>query len=113
MRHLPPLFIPNRLIMFSKDKFHNQLALHLGYDRIVKDKQFNIKIEDEDVPRVIEIAGSSAKIKFIASDEISEVLDKMNNYEQIKALGIGDEISTIINAVHTAYIESTKELATF
>ena len=98
----------------NSDKFHNQLALHLGYDRIVKDKRFNIKIEDEDVPRVtIEFVDSSAKVEFVASDEMSEVMDKMNNYEQIKAIGMDDEINTIINAVHTAYIESTKELATF
>lgn len=28
--------------MFDKDRFHNQLALNLGYQRIVNDKRINI-----------------------------------------------------------------------
>lgn len=91
----------------DKDKFHNQIALHLGYNRIVKDKRFNIKIDDADVPKVmIEVVGSPVKIDFWASETADEV---MNN-PKIKALGMEDDINTIINAIHTAYIESTKEL---
>ena len=94
----------------DKDIFHNQLALHLGYDRIVKDKRFNIKIDDEDGPKVtIEVVGSPVKIEFYASETADEVL----NNPKIKALGMEDDINTIIHAVHTAYIESTKELAIF
>ena len=93
--------------MFSKDKFHNQIALHLGYDRIVKDKRFNIKIDDADVPKVmIEVVGSPVKIDFMASETADEV---MNN-PKIKGLCMEDDINTIITAVHDAYIESTKEL---
>ena len=33
--------------MFNKDKFHNQLALNLGYQRIVNDKRINISIDDK------------------------------------------------------------------
>ena len=33
--------------MFDKDRFHNQLALNLGYQRIVKEKRINIAIDDK------------------------------------------------------------------
>ena len=101
--------------MFNKDKFHNQLALHLGYGLILNDKRCHIKIDDNSEPPIvtIEVVDSSAKIEFIASDEISEVLDKMKHDEQMKALGMDDEINTIINVAHSAYIESTKELTNF
>ncbi len=33
--------------MFNKDRFHNQLALNLGYLRIVNSKRINICIDDK------------------------------------------------------------------
>ena len=40
--------------MFDKERFHNQLALNLGYERIVNNKRYNIKIEydKQDIPVV-------------------------------------------------------------
>lgn len=93
--------------VFNSEKFHNQLALHLGYERIVKNKRFNIKIEDADVPMIrIDVVDTLLKINFRASETADEV---MNN-PKMKALGLEDEINTIINVVHDAYIESTKEI---
>lgn len=96
----------------DKEKFHNQLALNLGFERIVKDKRFNIKIDDkgEDIPNVtIEVVDTPVKIEFKASKSFKEEF----YHKQIESLGIDDEIHTIINAVHSAYMESTKELANF
>jgi len=31
----------------NKERFHNQLALNLGYQRIVNDKRININIDDK------------------------------------------------------------------
>lgn len=38
----------------NKERFHNQLALRLGYDRIVNDKRFIIKVDydNPDDPRI-------------------------------------------------------------
>lgn len=96
----------------DKEKFHNQLALNLGFERIVKDKRFNIKIDDngEDVSDVIiEVVDTPMRIGFKAS----ETLKEEDYHKQVAGLGIDDEIHTIINAVHSAYMESTKELATY
>ena len=38
--------------MFDKERFHNALALTLGYERIVKDKRITIDFDDSDDPWV-------------------------------------------------------------
>lgn len=97
--------------MFSKDKFHNQLALHLGYGLILNDKRCHIKIDDNSEPPIvtIEIVDTPVKIEFKASDTIKEE----DEHKQVDGLGIADEIHTIINAIHSAYMESTKGLAIY
>lgn len=91
--------------MFDKDRFHNQLALNLGYHRIVNDKRINISIDDkqytDDVMISIRIDGFSKPICYKASVGLSQddmdCLDE-NGYENIKI---------IIDAVHQAYIQAT------
>ena len=91
--------------MFDKDRFHNQLALNLGYQRIVNDKRININIDDkqypDDVLISISVDGFSKPICYKASEEFSQndldCLDE-NGYEDIKI---------IIDAVHQAYIQAT------
>lgn len=93
--------------MFNKERFHNQLALNLGYQRIINDKRINISIDDkrypDDVLISISIDGFSKPICYMASEGLSQndvdCLDE-NGYEDIKI---------IENAVHQAYIESTRE----
>ena len=38
--------------MFNKERFHNTLALSLGYERIVKDRRITIEVEESDDPWV-------------------------------------------------------------
>ena len=91
--------------MFDKDRFHNQLALNLGYHRIVNDKRINISIDykqyTDDVMISIRIDGFSKPICYKASVGLSQddmdCLDE-NGYENIKI---------IIDAVHQAYIQAT------
>lgn len=91
--------------MFDKDRFHNQLALNLGYQRIVNDKRINISIDDkqypDDVKISISIDGISKPICYMASEGLSQndmdYLDD-NGYEVIKI---------IVDAVHQAFIETT------
>lgn len=89
----------------NKDRFHNQLALNLGYQRIVKDKRINISIDDkqyaDDAMISISINGFSKPISYMASEVLSqddmECLDE-NGY---------DDIKMIVDAVHQAYIKAT------
>ena len=87
--------------MFNKDRFHNQLALNLGYQRIVNDKHINISIDDkqypDDVMVSIRVDGFSKPIYYKASERLTQ--NDMgrfddNGYENIKK---------IVEAVHQAY----------
>jgi len=90
----------------NKDKFHNQLALNLGYQCIVNDKCINISIDDKQYPddvRVsISVDGFSSPMCFMASERLSQndinFLNE-NGYETIKM---------IVDAVHQAYLEATR-----
>lgn len=94
--------------MFNKDRFHNQLALNLGYQRIVNDKCINISIDDklcpDDVVVSIGVDNFSMPICYRASEGLSQndmdCLDE-NGYEDIKM---------IADAVHQAYFQATKNL---
>jgi hypothetical protein len=91
--------------MFDKDRFHNQLALNLGYQRIVNDKHINIRIEDkqypDDVLISISIDGFSAPICYKASEGLSQ------NDKNCLDDGGYEDINMIIDAVYQAYIQAT------
>lgn len=93
--------------MFEKDKYHNQLALNLGYQRIVNDKRINIHIDDKQFPDDVMISicvdGILKPICYKASEGLSQGdLDYLDDkgYEDIKV---------IVDAAHQAYIDSTRE----
>ncbi len=92
--------------MFDKDRFHNQLALNLGYQRIVNDKRINICIDDEqysdDVMISIKIDGFSSPICYKVSEGLSQ-----NGLDCLDENGY-DDIKIIIDAVHQAYIQANK-----
>ena len=92
--------------MMNKERFHNQLALNLGYKRIVNDKRINISIDDKQCPNdvviSIHIDGFSKPICYTVSEGLSQkdmdCLDE-NCYEDIKL---------IVDAVHQAYIDANR-----
>ena len=94
--------------MFNKDRFHNQLALNLGYQRIVNDKRINIAIDDksypDDVMVSISIDGFSSPICY----KVSEGLDQ-NDMDSLAENGYED-IRMIVDAVHQAYIQAKSNL---
>lgn len=94
--------------MFDKDKFHNQLALNLGYQRIVNDKRINISIDDKQEPDDVMVSISvdvfSKPIFYKASEGFSQ-----NDMDCLGDNGY-DDIKIIIDAVHLAYLTSTKQL---
>ena len=92
----------------NKERFHNQLALNLGYQRIVNDKSINISIDDkrypDDVMVSISIDGFSKPMCYKVSEGLNQSdMDRLddNSYEDIKI---------IIDAVHQAYIQATTNL---
>lgn len=101
--------------MYNKEKFHNTLALALGYE-IVKDKRLNIIVDDksDDSPKVtISVVGTSMKIEYDASDDYVNLLNHMDNNELLKTMVIDKEIMNIIKSANAAYKSSLKNLVTF
>ena len=87
--------------MFNKERFHNALALSLGYERIVKDKRITIEVDDSDDPWVtLKFQGCPEAIRFKASGEADAAEFKADT-ENV------NEIRYIVDAVHQAYIQAT------
>lgn len=85
----------------NKERFHNALALSLGYERIVKDKRITILVDDSDDPWVtLKFQGRPEVIRFKASGDAdaveTEVVPEMQS-----------EIKVIADEVHQAYIQAT------
>lgn len=88
--------------MFNKDRFHNQLALNLGYQRIVNDKRITIDVDEADDPWVsLKIQGHSDEVCFKASGDANGV--ELNSIPVMQ-----EEIKQIVDAVHQAYIRATR-----
>ena len=84
----------------NKERFHNALALSLGYERIVKDKRITIQVDDSDDPWVtLKFQGRPEAIRIKASREADAAL-------AADASGFRDDIKVIADAVHQAYVES-------
>lgn len=78
------------------ERFHNELAMRLGYERIVKDKRILISVEESDDPVVTLKVQGGEDIRFKASDDTGRIL----NGEQI-------DIKNIVDAVHQSYSEAS------
>ena len=97
----------------NQDVFHNQLALSLGYKRILQNKQISITIDDIAFPNNprITLDVFEGKYKFIynashnTDDVATIILPKQK--ELMKANALDDEIKVIIGATHQAYIQAT------
>ena len=87
--------------MFNIEKFHNELAMRLGYDRIVNDKRIHISVVDSDNPWVILMIQGHDDIKFKASGNVNlAILQTMPE--------IQNEINSIISATQQAYKQAIK-----
>ena len=87
----------------NKERFHNQLALNLGYQRIVNDKRITIEVDEADDPWVtLKIQDRPDVVRFKASGDANEVESNITP-------AIQEDIKEIIDAVHQAYIDSTRE----
>lgn len=78
------------------ERFHNELAMRLGYERIVNDKRILISVEESDDPVVTLRVLGGEDIRFKASDDTGRIL----NGDQI-------DIKNIVDAVHQSYSEAS------
>ena len=88
----------------NKERFHNILALSLGYERIVKDKRITIEVDDADNPWVtLRIQGHPDVVRFKASGDANGV--ELNNIPAMQK-----DIKQIVDAVHQAYKQAKATL---
>ena len=80
------------------ERFHNELAMRLGYERIVKDKRILISVEESDAPVVTLKVQGCEDIRFKASDDTLKVV--LENQK---------EIMEIVDAAHQAFQKSTRD----
>lgn len=81
----------------NKERFHNALALSLGYERIVKDKRITIEVDEVDDPWVtLKIQGHPDVVSFKACADANGV-----GLNTIPAMQ--EDISVIVDAVNQAY----------
>ena len=87
----------------NKERFHNALALSLGYERIVKDKRITIEVDEADDPWVtLKIQGHPDVVRFKASGVANEA--ELNNIPAML-----EDIKNIVDAVHQAYIQTKSQ----
>ncbi len=87
--------------MFDKERFHNALALSLGYERIVKDKRITIQVDDSDDPWVtLKFQGRPEVIRIKASGDADAAV-------AAETSELRNDIKVIADAVHQAYIQAT------
>ena len=79
------------------ERFHNELAMQLGFERIVNDKRILISVEESDDPVVTLKVQGGEDILFKASDDTESIV-QMNQ----------KEIKEIFDAVHQAYINTNQ-----
>lgn len=77
------------------ERFHNELAMRLGYERIVNDKRILISVEESDDPVVTLKVQGGEDVRFKASDDTESI-----------SHGIQTEIKEIIDATHQAFHEA-------
>ena len=86
----------------NRARFHNALALSLGYERIVKDKRISIEVDDADDPWVtLKIQGHPDVVRIKASGDANGV--ELNNIPAMQ-----EDIKQIADAVHQAYIDANR-----
>ena len=85
----------------NKERFHNALALSLGYERIVKDKRITIQVDDsDDLWVTLKFQGRPEVVRIKASGEADAALT-------VDASELRDVIKEIADAVHQAYVDAS------
>ena len=75
------------------ERFHNELAMRLGYERIVKDKRIHISVKESDEPWMTLRVDGDEDIRFKVSESSKEI-----NCPK------APDIKEIVDAAHQAYM---------
>ena len=90
----------------NKERFHNALAMALGYERIVNDKRYNIIVDDKaDNPRVIIKDVDGCELISFMADEAGEI--RKSRHDKKINLDRDKDINLFLDIVHQAYIQAT------
>lgn len=81
------------------ERFHNELAMRLGYEHIVKDKRILISVEESDDPCVTLSVEGYDDFRFKASCSSEMNLDASPEMRE--------DVLDIMNAVHLAYVDAS------
>ena len=87
------------------ERFHNELAMRLGYERIVKDKRLSISVEEADESCVILTLQSGVVIRMKASTRLDDAV--LQTHPEMHY-----EIRSVYDAMRQAYVESSRSLCT-
>jgi len=91
----------NKMFSTNNERFHNQLAILLGYKRILANKRISISVEESDIPFVtLKVMGN--KIIRINAFEILESKELQIPSDLV------DEIRIICETVHIAYLSANR-----
>lgn len=79
------------------ERFHNELAMRLGYERIVKDKKMQIFVEESDDPVVtLKVEGGDGICFRVTDNPVDMDVD----------VHMTPEIKEIVNTIHQVYIDT-------
>lgn len=91
----------------NKEKFHNALAMDLGYEQMVNDNRYIIIVDDNaDDPKVII---KNADGNNLLSFNVSEVEGMKQKCILDNDLDANKKLNKILDAVHQAYIQATTQ----
>lgn len=89
----------------NKERFHNALALALGYEQILNDKRYKIIVDEKaDDPKII-IKDADGII--LLSIRVSEVKGIKQECLVINNDSVNNDLNKIVDAIHQAFIKAT------
>lgn len=92
----------------NKERFHNALALALGYERILNDKRYKIIVDEKaDDPKII-IKDADGTI--LLSIRVSEVKGIKQECLVINNDSVNNDLNKFVDAIHQAFIKATTQL---
>ena len=90
----------------NKERFHNALAMALGYEQILNDKRYKIIVDEKaDDPKILIKNADGIILLSIRVSEVKEI--KQEGLVINKDLSINNDLNKIVAAVHQAYIQAT------
>lgn len=89
----------------NKERFHNALAMALGYEQILNDKRYKIIVDEKtDDPKIIIKDADGIILLSIRVSEVNGI--KQEGLVINNDLSVKNDLNKIVDAVHQAYLNS-------